>query len=1381
MKHPSLISILALNNVVLTKQCLESIFDNTAGDFEVCVVNQASTDGTKEYLDSLGDRIHVLHLPKNIGFIGGNNLVMERYPDWDIVLLNNDTLVQEGWLTALRKRAYDEPRIGVVGAKLLYPDGRLQEAGGEIFQDGSGRNIGKADDPDRHIYNVSRDVDYCSGACLFIKRAVLDEIGYLDDIFSPAYWEDTDLCFRARKAGWRVVYEPEARVVHLEGATAGMPGLNSLSGSLQRRNKPKFMSRWGEELKGHRKSVFQVIPKDGKDQILVVLPFLPMYDRAAGEKRWFHTLKILTRYFDVTFLARNGAGQLKYINQLEKMGITVFHTDQSRLEPIGCHEKGPLWIDFPLLLRSNDFKAVIIGFHHLAHQYYRDVREHSPGSALIVDSYDLCWVRERRKADLSGEARAVWEALEVKRRELAMYRKADMVLVVTEEDRRRLLEELPDIDVGISTDIHPITGENRTSRGRDLVFVGNYKHDPNEDAVLYFAREIFPLIRREIHGIRLHVVGNSPTVPVKNLATDDIIVTGFVPEVIPYLLASRAFVVPLRYGAGLKGKIGEALAAGIPIVTTSIGAEGMNLVHRKNAMIADTPADFASSVVEVCGDDALWDTLSVEGKRLAEASYSVRAVEKHWLRTMDFIRSGRKAGGCSCHPAGSGTRSAGSERAGSEQTIQAGCGLKHAAGPPDGFKRVPQPPEIVPNIGIVIPVCNNLDLTRACWTSVRKHTGIPHQVVVVDNGSTEDVAYEADQNNIEVIRNDANLGFAQACNQGIIHTHGDFVVILNNDTIVTPGWLERLMWHMEDDPQIGILGVTTNYAGTEQQIQVAYKTERQLYDFSEGVYSKHRRQRKEASKVVAVCVVMRRKMLKEAGLFDTRFGLGNFEDDDICLRARLAGYKVAFAKDVFIHHAGSKTFQQLGVDYGRLMEENRRKYETKWAGLAREFCNRPAEVDSDVGTGPTGSARASSSEEAIRGGRTGTGPTVIVITDRTEDAGASPDPGSCWDAVNRAEAGLGSDGGEGGPGGVAEHLSNEKASLADRILDEVRHSEKDTVFFLTPGTAVPTGWESTLEAALSADGVGCALAASNMGFGEDRVEPGYRKLGKPLARFAAKHAKVWRGRLVDIDTGFPAAVAVRKQVLIDCGLSEEFKTPGILLELQRRLADAGLRTVCVKETYVHAAEIADEEVAREMEAVLELYAARECLGKENTGAALTYLNRALASKSDYAEALYERGLVLSLMGNRKEAISDFERLLQLRPGDSRALNNLGCLRCAAGNATEGERRFREAVRIDPENWEAGKNLADLLLSLGESDEATDVYAMLIQKHGERPGVYAGVADVFAGLGDLESAERLFEMALRAFPQDESAKRGLLAVQSAMSLAGSGGRSQSDAE
>ncbi len=307
---PPVIAILSYNRLELLQSCLSSVFDNTEHPYEVCVVDQASTDGTREYLEGLGSRIHHVRTESNLGFVLGNNLVMDKYGDRDIVLLNNDTEVQPGWLQCLVDRAYADATTGIVGPKLVFPDGRLQAAGGELFADASAREIGKFDDPERFIYTQVADVDYVSGACMYIRRAVLDAVGGFDTQFAPAYWEDTDLCFAAREAGFRVVYEPESVVVHMEGGSYGGPAAHSQSEELQARNKPKFIAKWIREIEKRRSNVYEVPRVAGKEQILVILPFPAMADRASGERRCFRTLEMLAERYQVVVLVRNGVSAI---------------------------------------------------------------------------------------------------------------------------------------------------------------------------------------------------------------------------------------------------------------------------------------------------------------------------------------------------------------------------------------------------------------------------------------------------------------------------------------------------------------------------------------------------------------------------------------------------------------------------------------------------------------------------------------------------------------------------------------------------------------------------------------------------------------------------------------------------------------------------------------------------------------------------------------------------------------------------------------------------------------------------------------------------------------------------------------------------------------
>ena len=145
--------------------------------------------------------------------------MIQRYAAWDIVFLNNDTQVTHGWLERLIDTAYRSDRIAMVGPKLVYPDGRLQEAGSEIFQDGSARAYGKFEDPTDPRFDQLREVDYCSAACLFAKRSFLNRVGGFDRRYAPAYYEDADLGLAARAAGFKVLYEPRSVVVHHEYST----------------------------------------------------------------------------------------------------------------------------------------------------------------------------------------------------------------------------------------------------------------------------------------------------------------------------------------------------------------------------------------------------------------------------------------------------------------------------------------------------------------------------------------------------------------------------------------------------------------------------------------------------------------------------------------------------------------------------------------------------------------------------------------------------------------------------------------------------------------------------------------------------------------------------------------------------------------------------------------------------------------------------------------------------------------------------------------------------------------------------------------------------------------------------------------------------------
>ena len=1318
------IAILSFNKVKLLRRCLESIMKNTNCDFTICVVDQASTDGTGNYLNKLGDRIERISPEKNLGFVEGNNRVMEKYADRDIVLLNNDTEVKEGWLEAMIRRAYSDDSIGIVGAKLVYPDGKLQAAGCEIFSDASGREIGKFDDPQRWIYNQTADVDYCSGACLYVKRETLKKTGFFDTQFAPAYWEDTDLCFAARNAGFRVVYEPESEIVHHEGGSFGTTAARkSKSSELQAANKPKFVKKWTAQLKKQRSNVFQIPSVKGKEKILVIMPFLPIYDKAAGEMRWFHTLKILQKKYQVVFLARNGQDGIKYINPLEEIGITVYHTDQDRLRQLGCEMHGPIWIDFPQILKSNDFKAVIVGFWHMTSQYYGDIKRYAPRAKLIIDSFDVSFLREQRKAELSGKDSELWHAQEIKRIELNWYRKADMVLTVTERDREVLLQEEPSLNIGISTDIHPLPPFEWKSGRKDLVYIGNFQHNPNEDAVLYFTKEILPLIHEKLPDVQFNIVGNAPTSRVKGLASDKVNVTGFVPEITPWLQECSICVVPLRYGAGLKGKVGQAMAAGAPQVSTSIGVEGMGMVHEKDVLIADTAEGFAREVIRLYRDEKLQRELAENARNLVAEAYSSDKAEGYWKEVYKHID--REA-----TPRRDWPRE--------EMTDE---------GKKTGYKHLASEPRIVPLVSIVIPVYNNLALTTTCRASIRRNTHLPYELLIVDNGSEEPVAFDAEQNNIRVIRNEKNMGFAAAVNQGIRATRGDYVVVLNNDTVVTPGWLDQMLDHFEKDPMIGVLAPLTNYANTEQKIDVQYNDEYSLYRISKKIQKQNRGKRKELRKVAGVCMVIPRNVIEEVGLFDTRFGIGNFEDDDYCVRTRMAGYRVSVALDTFIHHEGSKTFSAMKVDYEKLLERNSRIFLAKWGGVA--------------------AFRGKGEEKAEESKKESASPPPVLTTILFQD-GEDISPETIRSNLEQLPAG--SDVrficADTGKATLFEDysipiVSSTPEKMYGTIDAEIRTARSPFVLVLSTHALGGEGWfDELIHVASEREKFGLLAPLCNHGPDGQQTKIEYRDTGEGFTAFSRKMIEKNHNAWKQARQIGGWCVFLQKEAFVDSGgLNSEFKSAAAWGDLAVRLLDRGWTTGCALGSYVHYSGTASSSASLrddESKAVSRLAEATQFFARSDFASARSCVEEALASKPDYAQALYYRAVFNSCEGDLDEAEKDLHAARSANPTFARAANDLGCIAFEKGRDKEAEGYFLEAFAADPRDTEVLKNLGDYYFASGASIQGMTLYSKRIALNPTDPEPYFELGGWFEKLGENEGAADWYRQVTRVAPESDSA-------------------------
>jgi len=286
-----------------TLACLESIARLTSGpSYEVIVVDDGSSDGTSGLLEQI-EGVVSLRNEQNLGFIGSCNRGAGAARGAFLVFLNNDTVVTPGWLEALARTFQTVPGIGLAGAKLIYPDGRLQEAGSMIWRDATGCNYGRFDDVGHPRYNFTREVDYCSGACVMVTRSLFWELGGFDSQFTPAYYEDTDLAFKIRHAGHKVIYQPHARIIHHEGLTSGT-SLESGVKSYQRVNQTKFRRRWSERLELHPpppppgldpNDYIRNLEVASRSQVLVIDHRLPSPDRDGGSLRMMEMIRAVRR------------------------------------------------------------------------------------------------------------------------------------------------------------------------------------------------------------------------------------------------------------------------------------------------------------------------------------------------------------------------------------------------------------------------------------------------------------------------------------------------------------------------------------------------------------------------------------------------------------------------------------------------------------------------------------------------------------------------------------------------------------------------------------------------------------------------------------------------------------------------------------------------------------------------------------------------------------------------------------------------------------------------------------------------------------------------------------------------------------------------------
>ncbi len=617
------------NQIHYTYACLRSILEHTQDvTYEIIIADDVSTDATRE-LSAYAENVVICRNQTNQGFLRNCNQAARSARGKYVMFLNNDTQVTPGWLSSLVKLIESDPSIGMVGSKLVYPDGRLQEAGGIIWSDGSGWNYGRLDDPDKAEYNYVKDVDYISGAAILLSVDLWKQIGGFDDRFAPAYCEDSDLAFEVRRAGLRVVYQPLSKVIHFEGVSNGTDVNGTGLKRYQVENSRKLKEKWAEEFKKQSVNTGNPNPfrarerSQGKPVILVVDHYVPTFDKDAGSKTTYQYIKMfLEKGYVVKFLGDNFLHEEPYSTTLQQMGVEILY---------GAEYQAGIW-DW-IMKNKDEIDFAYLNRPHIATKYVDFIRKNT-NIKIIYYGHDLHFLREYREYELTGDIQKKRDSDYWKSIEFALMEKAAVAYYPSYVEENAIHAIRPELNVKAITEyVYEKFLENIDmdfAKREGLLFVGGFAHPPNADAVLWFAKEIYPLIRAK-KEIPFYVVGSKVTEEIKALEQpgNGIIVKGFVTEEeLQALYAGcRLVVVPLRYGAGVKGKVVEAVYNGSVIVTTSIGAEGIPEAERV-MKVADEPEAFAAEVTALYDDPAECRRLCEETQRYIRDYFSVDAAWK---------------------------------------------------------------------------------------------------------------------------------------------------------------------------------------------------------------------------------------------------------------------------------------------------------------------------------------------------------------------------------------------------------------------------------------------------------------------------------------------------------------------------------------------------------------------------------------------------------------------------------------------------------------------------------------------------------------------------------------------------------------------------------
>uniref|UniRef100_A0A061S451 Polypeptide N-acetylgalactosaminyltransferase n=1 Tax=Tetraselmis sp. GSL018 TaxID=582737 RepID=A0A061S451_9CHLO len=658
------------NSPVMAAEVLLELFltASEAESAEFVVVNDGSSQDMTPLVrqiqflkDFFGTRIAYISNTKRSGFSKACKKGVRAAVGQYIALINSDLYVTPGWLYSLLSTVKDGALVA--GPLMLTSESLISEAGGIVFSDASAANYGRFQTLDhRHLY--ARTVDYISAACILFSKDTFTWLGEFDEQFGAGYYEDTDLGMRVKSSSGRVTYQPSSVVVHDEGKTLGDDS-NPNKQALMAENKEKFYRKWITSALPQQcppGTPLDVAARRARyPHMLWVDDIVPEPDRDSGSLRLFQILKSLVGDgFDVVFQGMTGRHDgLKYESRLRHVGVDVREVT-GKLPPLRASDGRCL------------FNVVVIARRYIFARVIDAVESACPGVPVIFDTVDVHFLREIRMylTDKGRERYSTEEAMralnedagaqairQMMELELSFVRRSAATIVVSTAEHDIIKKLVPEANLHIVSNVHvPYDTPDALDceRRAEVLFVGNMNHDPNVDALRWWFSSVVPLLQSWGTEVMLNIVGANeytkllPVLQGTNASWYRFHGYTTAPELDKMHSRVKLLVAPLRFGAGVKGKVLEAVMHRLPVVATTIAAEGLSLRNGTDCLIADTAHDFASAVQRLLTDCGAWRKFSGASIHRISSLFAPGRAEASFMdlvRTLDLRQGVRRCKG----------------------------------------------------------------------------------------------------------------------------------------------------------------------------------------------------------------------------------------------------------------------------------------------------------------------------------------------------------------------------------------------------------------------------------------------------------------------------------------------------------------------------------------------------------------------------------------------------------------------------------------------------------------------------------------------------------------------------------------------------------------